>query len=296
MIKLKEYLSTILIDIFSELKFISHVDSGTESVNYLVGILEKKYIAKIYITKNENEVKHELFLISNLQNFILIPQPIAIRAKFINFISGYPLVLFKYINDPQPNAQNVSTTFFYKLGYALGLFHSKTLNVPFNCYWCENKIIDYLKYNRKLFPPEIIGCIDKEMDDIQINLNLNNSNYIIHGDISFKNLFYDRDLTFIDFSDTTKGNIGLEIGIIIRNMFLKNSVPHEYFRYFIIGYNKSNHFDFYNLNYWTKLACIRYILLMHSKFLNYSYYPNKLEENYLLLKKADNFIFQLSDS
>jgi len=269
---------------------LSHSYNGRENLTYLVKYKNKDLILRVYITKSVTNILDELCLLNHIARHLNVSRPININGQEVFYFDNRPAVFFEKINAPQINYQLPNPKIFFQIGHDLGLLHVNTSSHAYRSFWCE-KEIEKTIIDNSILSKFILKTYNIDIEkEVNMFCKLKVGPCVIHGDISFNNLCYDdinNKIYFLDFDDSTKSCVGLDIGIAFRNLFLKTGIDTDYFKYFINGYLETNFFDFYTTSFWLRVACLRYVFHMNYKSLRVKGYKNDLRKNLMLLSRCN---------
>ncbi len=209
--------------------FITPIDKGIESKNYLISINSKnnfKYILKIY--PNDKEIGYEVEILNKLScNNRQIFSPVVQKDVF--FIKDKPAILLKYVKGDTLIKKQVSLSVIKKIATKQAKMHLSLLNFKpknqkerffifdfsFLSYFCKNT----KNTNFKRIQTEI-NTLKKE-SKLYIKINFKKS--IIHEDLTQENiLITNNNINFIDFGESHYAEIISDIGIAIKEIIIKN--------------------------------------------------------------------------
>ncbi len=210
--------------------FISPINKGIESKNYLVGVNDKnnfKYILKIYSESNVEEVKYETEILDKL-NFSVRKKYFPIILKKIFFIDKKPCILLKYIHGRILSKDDISSCLIKKIAQKQATIHRVFINYTpkhkknrfsifdfsFTDFYLNNKKNLYYNFLRN----EIVAL--KKESKLFAKVKFKKS--IIHEDLNVENIIVTKNsaVNFIDFGESHKAEVISDIATAIKEIII----------------------------------------------------------------------------
>ena len=227
---IKLYLNSI--NITKGRYFISAIDRGVESKNYLISLKNKnnfKYILKIYSKQNIEEVKYEKEILEKL-NFGFKKKYFPVVLKRIFYVNKKPSILLKYIPGRILSTKDISLRLVKEIAKKQAKMHHY-----FNNFIPKRKrkrfsIFDfsfinlYIKNNANSYQNILQNMVDILKQQSKLFAKINFKKSIIHEDLSTENVIITKNggINFIDFGESHRAEIVRDIAIAIKEIIINN--------------------------------------------------------------------------
>ncbi len=240
------YLNSI--DVIKGQCFVSPVNRGIDSKNYLVSVNKRnkfKYILKIYPESTGEDVEYEMEILNKLDSaFSKKYFPVVIKKCF--YIEKNPSILLNYISGRILSKKDISLYLVKKIAKKQARMHCSLANFTPKHKKNRFSIFDFSFFNLyvnnnnphfKIIQNEV-GALKKES---KLFKNIDFTKSIIHEDLSAENIILSKnnDINFIDFGESHKSEIISDIAITIKEIIISNKgVDFNLIRGYLNSYQK----------------------------------------------------------
>lgn len=262
--------------------FVSPINKGLDSNNYLVGVDKRnkfKYILKIYPEGTGEEVEYEMEILNKLDSaFSKKYFPVVIKKCF--YIEKNPSIILKYIPGRTLSKKDISLNLIKKIAikqaqthHALANFTPKHKKNRFSIF--DFSFFDlYVNNNNPYFKiiQNEVSVLGKES---KLFKNINFIKSIIHEDLNTENIILSKNnnINFIDFGESHKSEIINDIATTIKEIIISNKgVDFNLTRKYLNSYQKTIRL---NKN---EIAALPFLLKRRTVFMT-AYLLNKQEIN-----------------
>lgn len=262
--------------------FVSPINKGIDSKNYLVGVDKRnkfKYILKIYPEGAGEEVEYEMEILNKLDSaFNKKYFPVVIKNCF--YIEKNPSIILKYIHGRTLSKKDISLNLIKKIAikqaqthHALANFTPKHKKNRFSIF--DFSFFDlYVNNNNPYFKiiQNEVSVLGKES---KLFKNINFIKSIIHEDLNTENIILSKNnnINFIDFGESHKSEIISDIATTIKEIIISNKgVDFNLIREYLNSYQK-----IIRLNK-NEIAALPFLLKRRTVFMT-AYLLNKQEIN-----------------
>ena len=211
--------------------FLSPIDKGIESKNYIVNVNLKnnpQYILKIYSNNNEDEIKSEIEILKKL-NSVFNVKFFPIIQKGIFYVNKRPSILVKYIPGNTLLKTSISPHLVKEIAKKQAEIHRALIKFRPKYKKTRVSIFDFsfINFCKNIKSPYYsllnneIGILKEESTKF-VDLNLRKS--FIHEDLSLENIIINNkgDVNFIDFGESYRAEIISDISTAIKEIIISN--------------------------------------------------------------------------
>ncbi|MDP1729054.1 MAG: phosphotransferase, partial [archaeon] len=206
--------------------FISPINKGIESKNYLISVNDKnnfRYILKVYPKSNVEEIKYETEILNKL-NFGVRKKYFPIISKRIFFINEKPCILLKYIHGSILSKDDISSCLVKEIAQKQATMHRIFINYKPKHKKNRFSIFDfsfadfYLDNNKNLYYNFLYDEIIALKKESKLFAKVKFKKSIIHEDLNIENIIITKNgaINFIDFGESHKAEIISDIAIAIK--------------------------------------------------------------------------------